>query len=533
MNSLKDLQDWVKEYEESVEAKSQRSMAPLDHMNFSNTQPESYHPKKMSNDGQQTEDKKFSDAILLRYMELDGEKYMAVIFDYTNWKLKKLIERTSWISYNSVVKKYLFKHDTYLINAFRDTFHPFGKIELLQTGQSAGRHDNEPAKPDHDAQDIGKYHALPIVNLINIHLEGRDWIGVQINFNRSLYKLLIACKAVTYHQPSRLFLAEKDHVSLAAVISFLKGSCELRISSSIEIKKAGLLCMIFEHTYSKGQYRSCPVEFLEKMLMANYSMNTIRTYHHYFFKYINHPAFGTWDDIYVASEAMINRYHEQMTQEGASFSTLNQSVNAIKLYYRWVLGIELDAVKLMRPKSETKLPKVLSEEEIGRIIKSTENLKHKCLLMLLYGSGIRISELLSLKPEDYEPNDNRLWIRRGKGKKDRRTIINGKLKLILEEYMTKYAPEQWIFEGQYGGPYTSSSATKILKRAAWKAGIKKNVSLHMLRHSFATHLLEKGTDLRYIQELLGHASSKTTEIYTYVSNKYLSEIRCPTDNLDI
>jgi site-specific recombinase XerD len=532
MNSLKDLQDQVKEYEERIQPNFQHPKSRWGKMNFRNTQPESYQPNKSSGNGQRPDTDKFSDAILLRYMELDGEKFMTVMFDYTNVKLKKLIEKTGWISYNSVVKKYLFKQDSYLINAFMDTFEPFGKIELLQTGQSAGRHDRETLEPDPD-QHTGKYRALPIVNLINIHLEGRDWVGVQINFNRTLYKLLLACKAVTYHKPSRLFLAKKDRASLAAVISFLKGSCELRISSSIEIKNAGLLGMIFEHTYSQGQYRSCPVVFLEKMLMANYSMNTVRTYHHYFFKYINQPAFGTWDDIYVASEAMINRYHEQMTQNGASFSTLNQSVNAIKLYYHRVLGIELDGVKLMRPKSETKLPKVLSIKEMGRIIKNTENLKHKCLLMLLYGSGIRISELLNLKPEDYEPNDNRLWIRRGKGKKDRRTIINGKLKVMLEEYMAKYAPVKWIFEGQYGGPYTSSSATKVLKRAARKAGIKKNVSLHMLRHSFATHLLEKGTDLRYIQELLGHASSKTTEIYTYVSNKYLSEIRCPTDNLDI
>lgn len=531
MNSLKELQEQIKEYEGSIQLKADRSRAHRSSGIFSNKIRDGHRPKNPVDEGKQTMADQFS-GILLRYVELDDQRFMSVMFDYTNPGLKKLIENTSWISYNTLIKRYLFKYDTYLINAFRDTFQPFGKIEIAEAGRSAACDTQEAISPKHE-QVKSQYRSLPVVNLIRFHTEGKDWIGLQINFNKQLYKILSACNAAEYHKPSRLFLVKTDNESLVTVITYLKEHCELRIASSLKINNAKLLCLILEHTYAKGQYRTCPAVYIEKMQMANYSMNTIRTYHHYFFKYVNYPAFSNWDDIYAADEALINRYHEKMSQGGSGFSILNQSVNAIKLYYRRVLGIEFDAIKLIRPRTEMKLPKVLSEEEIAGIIKSTENLKHKCLLLLLYGSGIRIGELLSLKPEDYEPNDNRLWIRGGKGKKDRRTIINGKLKLILEKYLERYATKEWIFEGQYGGPYTSSSATKILKRAALRAGIKKNVSLHMLRHSFATHLLEKGTDLRYIQELLGHASSKTTEIYTYVSNKYLSEIRCPTENLDI
>lgn len=532
MNSLQELQGQIKEYEDSILLKKEKSRI------YHNNRKQDYDPlgtdtsTKLANRQSHHKANIFTGAILLKYVELDEQQFMTVMFDYTNSKLKKLVENTNWISYNTLIKRYLFKYDTYLINAFRDTFQPFGKIEMMEAGRSTVYSKNEPIKLDH-RQYTGQSHSLPVVNLISFQTEDKDWIGLQINFNKHLYKILSNCNAVRYHKPSRLFLAERNDESLVKVISFLKGSSELRISSSLKIKSAELLCMIYEHTHSKGHYRSCPAGYIEKMQMANYSVNTIRTYHHYFFKYINYAAFGNWDDIYAADEAVINRYHEKMSQGGAGFSILNQSVNAIKLYYSRVLGIEFDAIKLIRPRTEMKLPKVLSEKEIARIIRSTDNLKHKCLLLLLYGSGIRIGELLNLKPEDYEIDDNRLWIRGGKGKKDRRTIINGKLKLILEKYMARYATKEWLFEGQYGGPYTRSSATKVLKRAAQEARIKKSVSLHMLRHSFATHLLEKGTDLRYIQELLGHASSKTTEIYTFVSNKYLSEIRCPTENLDI
>ena len=472
------------------------------------------------------------DTIFLRYVELDDQKVMSVMFDYRNKSLKQLIESTRWISYNRVIRRYIFNYDKYLVNAFVDTFHPLGKIEFLETGPSKITAPKVTINLETERY-VGKYKSLPILNLISITLENRDWIGLQTNFNRSLNNRLNECQRITYHQQSRLFLLKIDNDAIYEVLLHMKGFCDLRIAASIHINDAKLLSLIFEHSYASGQYRSCPTEFVEKMQMANYSMNTIRTYHHFIFKYINDGEFGHWDEICAANEEVINRYHERMTQGGVSFSTLNQSVNAIKLYYRWMLGVEFDQLKLLRPKGETRLPKVLSVKEINAIIQNTENLKHKCMFLLLYGCGIRIGELLNLRVIDYEAQDNKLWIRGGKGRKDRRTIINGKLKRILEKYMEQYAPTDWMFEGQYGGPYTSSSATKVLKRSVRKAGIKKSVSLHMLRHSFATHLLEKGTDLRYIQELLGHASSTTTEIYTYVSNKYLNEIVCPTENLDL
>jgi len=473
-----------------------------------------------------------TNTIYLRYVELEGLRLITVMFDYKNNALKSMIENTRWITYNNVAKRYCFAYDELLVKAFQDTFCVKYKLEYLSTGQSTYRSSAVNLNLE-QKRTLEKYEGLPILNIISINLENKVWIGLQPNFNRRLFSKLSACENLIFHEKSRLFLVEINHDKFIRILEYLKGHCELRLSSSINIKNAQLLLSIFEHNYMAGKYRSCPVEYIEKMLTENYSMNTIRTYHYYFLKYINDGVFANWEAIIAADENIINGYHDRMTQSGIKYSTLNQSINAVKRYYRAILGVDLSGLNFKRPREEKKLPKVLMVKEISAIIKNTENLKHKCLLLLLYGSGLRISELLKLKPEDYDKQDGKLWIRGGKGKKDRRTIINGKLQEILDRYLQQYEPVEWMFTGQYGGPYTSTSATKLLKKAAAKAGIKKSVSLHMLRHSFATHLLEKGTDLRYIQELLGHASSKTTEIYTYVSNKHLGEIICPSDHLDI
>ena len=176
---------------------------------------------------------------------------------------------------------------------------------------------------------------------------------------------------------------------------------------------------------------------------------------------------------------------------------------------------------------------MLSEEEISRLISSVENLKHKCLLMLIYSAGLRISEALNLRKADIDTERMQVNIRGGKGKKDRVSLLSTQVLSILEDYYQLYEPVEYIFEGMEGGKYSARSAQQILRKACQRSGIDKKVTLHTLRHSFATHLLETGTDLRYIQVLLGHESSKSTEIYTHVSTKALKNIKSPLDRLAI
>ncbi len=216
-----------------------------------------------------------------------------------------------------------------------------------------------------------------------------------------------------------------------------------------------------------------------------------------------------------------------------SSSYQNQSINAIKFYFEKVQGGPRKIYYIERPRKETVLPSVLSEQEIKKIFEKMSNLKHKTLLMTCYSGGLRISEVLNLKPEDIDSDRMLIHVKGGKGKKDRVTLLSKTLLEILRRYYKVYKPHDYLFTGQMGGKYSERSAQMVLKKAASKAGIIRKVTLHTLRHSFATHLLENGTDIRYIQSLLGHSSPKTTQIYTHITSKGIDQIKNPLDNLEI
>ncbi len=215
-----------------------------------------------------------------------------------------------------------------------------------------------------------------------------------------------------------------------------------------------------------------------------------------------------------------------------SASYQNQIVNVIKLYFRVIQNTAIDIELIYRPKRANLLRNVLSKEEVKSILTAQQNNKHRTMLSLIYSCGLRRSELLNLKLTDVDSKRKLLIIRQAKGKKDRIAPLSEKIIELLREYYKLYKPKQWLFEGQKAGEqYDERSLQSVLKQALEKSGIKKPVTLHWLRHSYATHLLEAGTDLRYIQEILGHKSSKTTEIYTHVSTKSLQNIKSPFDDL--
>jgi len=212
---------------------------------------------------------------------------------------------------------------------------------------------------------------------------------------------------------------------------------------------------------------------------------------------------------------------------GFSASSLNQIISALKFMYMRVLGRELPLTR--RPKADRRLPGVLSREEVDLILRMPHNLKHRAILALAYSAGLRVSEVATLCVSDIDANRGVILIRSGKGRKDRYTILATKTKKLLKIYIELYKPDSWLFEGQNGGHITVRSIQEIFSRAKEGAGIKKSVSIHSLRHSFATHLLEDGTDIRYIQELLGHANMKTTQIYTHIARNGFLRIQSPYD----
>jgi integrase/recombinase XerD len=271
-------------------------------------------------------------------------------------------------------------------------------------------------------------------------------------------------------------------------------------------------------------------EFSQWLLSKRYSLSTIKTYTdalRTFLRFFNDKQIHE-----INHKDLIQFNNEYILKHNLSSSFQNQIVNAIKLFFKKIENCNMEVELIHRPKREKKLPNVLSKEEIKAILEAPSNIKHKAMLSLIYACGLRRSELLNLKISDIDSKRHLLIIKNAKGKKDRVVPISDKLINMLREYYKAYRTKTWLFEGQKAAEqYSEKSLQSVLKQALQKAKISKPATLHWLRHSYATHLLESGTDLRYIQELLGHKSSKTTEIYTHVTEKSLQKIKSPFDDL--
>ena len=272
-----------------------------------------------------------------------------------------------------------------------------------------------------------------------------------------------------------------------------------------------------------------PEGYLEKLEQKRYSSSTIKSYVAYFKDFMHYFPNRELDSI---EKDEINTYILHLIrQHKISESQQNQRINAIKFYYEKVLGLNREFYDIERPRKKYVLPKVLSESEIVKIIEAIENIKHKAIIATIYSAGLRRSELINLRKQDVDFDKNIIFIRGAKGKKDRISILSETNALLLKQYLKSHYPNYWMFEGPDRNKYSTSSIAKVLNQATAKAGLNKTVTPHMLRHSFATHLLEQGVDMRYIQNLLGHESTKTTEIYTHVSKKSLANIKSPLDRI--
>jgi integrase/recombinase XerD len=271
-------------------------------------------------------------------------------------------------------------------------------------------------------------------------------------------------------------------------------------------------------------------KFKHWLLSKRYSDSTIKTYTEAlksFLIFYNQKPVAE-----ITNDDVIRYNNEYILNNNLSASYQNQIVNAVKLFFITVRETKIEVEKIHRPKRAKLLPNVLSKEEVKLILNAHNNLKHKTMLSLIYACGLRCGELLALKPAHIDSKRNLVMLKNSKGKKDRIAPLSPKILHMLRDYYKIHKPTIYLFEGQISGsPYDSRSLQLVLKQALKKVGILKPVTLHWLRHSFATHLLESGTDLRYIQELLGHSSSKTTEIYTHVSTKSIQQIKSPFDDL--
>lgn len=266
----------------------------------------------------------------------------------------------------------------------------------------------------------------------------------------------------------------------------------------------------------------------EQLRVQRYSWRTVKSYLSHLRRFFAEHRELKMEDI---TATVIREYIVDRIRGGNYASaTQHQLLNALKFWLEKVEGRSRVVVDL-RPRREKRLPEVLSTDEITRLFRSVDNLKHRCILKMIYGGGLRLSEVCNLLITDVQRDRMLVFVRGGKGKKDRYTTLSQHLLAELREYFLAYRPDRWLFEGQTGGQYSVRSVQAILKRAVQRSGVNPRATVHTLRHSYATHLLEQGVSLRHIQELLGHESSRTTERYTHVSDQERRRVISPLDHL--
>lgn len=342
-------------------------------------------------------------------------------------------------------------------------------------------------------------------------------------------------KTITHRGSKRIAVSFEKNAELIARIRRLEGS---RWSQTLGVwhlpdtEENRLRFNLSPHSHSLPSVEG--MEQIEKfkqwLRSKRYSDSTLKTYSEALKSFL--IFYRDKSIAEITNEDVIIYNNEFILKNNLSASYQNQIVNAIKLFFTTVRATKIEIDKIHRPKRSKLLPNVLSKEEIKAILGALTNVKHKAMLSLIYACGLRRSELLNLTFDDIQSDRKLLIIKQSKGKKDRIVPLSDKILEMLREYYKSYKPKKWLFEGQQENTkYSDRSLEEVLKKSIRLARINKPVSLHWLRHSYATHLLENGTDLRYIQELLGHSSSKTTEIYTHVSTKSIQNIKSPFDDL--
>jgi len=370
-------------------------------------------------------------------------------------------------------------------------------------------------------------HATKNITLKHLLINEEKQIGILFYPDKVIQALIKELPAPKWSKKFGMVYIINNKGNIKAIFEKFRGVCWINCSYFFTNRpiKAGneeLSVDSFRKRAPKKDWRYCPEEYYLKLELRKYAINTAKTYIPLFETFINY--YKDEHDLMALDEFRIRAYLQSLVQRGRSDTYINQSINAIKFYYEVVMEMPNRFYSIERPRKQEKLPKILSKEEVMLMIKSTQNLKHKCIISLLYSAGLRRNELLNLKFQHIESNRMLIKIEDAKGNKERYTLLGQTVLTELRVYYRKYKPKTYLFEGQRGGKYSGESVVKIIKRAASRSGIKRRVTPHMLRHSFATHLLENGTDLRYIQSLLGHSSSKTTEIYTHVATTNFNSI---------
>jgi integrase/recombinase XerD len=374
---------------------------------------------------------------------------------------------------------------------------------------------------------------LPTIFLNRQVIGLKTYYYASFPFNRNLYTLFSSLKNSTWDSFEKAWVIDEAVFPLENLFAHFKDKAvfifQEKCLESVEYKKSHLRPVHFLEPLD--EHKKLAIQnFIRYLNSKRYSSNTIKVYSDSLSTFLRY--FSMKEIAAISNDDLIDFNNNYILKNNFSASFQNQVVNAVKLYFSAIQYKKMDVELIHRPRREKVLPNVLSKEEVKAILDAHVNIKHKMMLCLIYSCGMRCGELLALHPVHIDSKRNIILLKCAKGKKDRIVPLSPLILKMLREYYKIYKPKIYLFEGALlGEPYSEKSLQSVLKQAIKKVGIAKPVTLHWLRHSYATHLLESGTDLRYIQELLGHSSCKTTEIYTHVSTKSIQQIKSPFDDL--
>lgn len=359
---------------------------------------------------------------------------------------------------------------------------------------------------------------LPTINMSTGLHRNNSVFFLHFYFNDLIIEKLKSISA-SWSQTKKCWCLKNSEENLALILELFKDVTKVDVSK------------IPKKTRFKRDLTTAEKKILNNFYLflkgKRYSQSTIQTYTFFVADFIN---FHTKTPLEELTNRDVELFIETVfIERNYSVSSQRQFISALKIFTVFYPQIKINNLSLERPKKSRTLPSVLSQEEVLRIIQYTQNIKHRAILTLLYSCGLRIGELINLKLADFHVERKQLIVKKGKGRKDRYVSLADSFLPLLSNYYHSYKPTIYFVEGQNGGKYSAESIRSFLRKSCKKAGIRKLVTPHTLRHSYATHLLENGVDLRYIQTLLGHSKPETTMIYTHVQRKDLMEIQNPLD----
>ncbi|MEJ6951810.1 site-specific tyrosine recombinase/integron integrase [Natronospora cellulosivora (SeqCode)] len=365
---------------------------------------------------------------------------------------------------------------------------------------------------------------MEVVEMILSVSKNLNYLLIRTKYNKRLIGEIRQIKGNSFNPDKRCWKVPLLKINIDKIFTIAK-THEIRISKYLEKN-----VKLYRNRYVKYILIKYHLEKMNNaLILKGYSRKSIKAY----ISQCRRFLYFAKPNLYTMEKNDIENYLLYLLKEKeVSHSYINQTISALKFLMKNILGRTNLVFELPRPKKRSKYPDVLSKKDVLKLIDALDNFKHKAILYMTYSAGLRVSEVVRLKNEDIDKERKMIYIKRAKGGKDRCTMLSDKAVVILEKYKSIYMPEYWLFPGANKENHlTERSVQRIFKKACKNAGIKKNVTVHTLRHSFATHLLENGYGTRYIQELLGHKSSKTTEIYTHVSRFDIKNIKSPLDDM--